>query len=100
MWHHLKIEDPTEAFNISGRMIEVTEAMLTLTDNNDIALFSRFDTPSGDMHYYFTPQARPIAELFHAAPCDKPTRAQVGGLTVGAYALPEWLWPDEEAKQG
>ena len=96
MWHHLYIDHPDEAFTASQKMMEATLAVLQLSRNNDTALFSRLDTRSGGINFYFTPSAASVARTFGAKPCEKPTWAIAGSLLVGDQGIAARVFPGEE----
>ena len=80
MWSHIAISDPIEAV-IKSREYATAVAAFALgrRDRMDAALFSNLDH-SGEMHYYFSPQAEAVAAAFGVPTCNKPLRIEIGKL--------------------
>jgi hypothetical protein len=86
MWYHLYIEEPDTALALSRKFMEAVIALIAVSDNNDVAVFSRNDKTEG-VHYYFTPPAMAVAVAYGASPCERPSKREAGGLLVGDQTL-------------
>lgn len=86
MWHHLYIDDPSNAYSISRQMMDEHFVLFAATQNRDCAIFSRIDD-TGGMNYYFTPTTSHIAKAHGASPCEKPLKLDVGGLLCGDQTI-------------
>lgn len=91
MWYHLYIENPDIALAKSKLIMNAVDALLTSTQNNEVALFSKLDDRYSGVHYYFTPPTQAVAVAFGASLCEKPSKQMVGGLLVGNQAVVSYI---------
>lgn len=91
-WHYLYIEDPKTSFVESGKFIDAMHAFFIVSGQKDDAIYAKQDFQTGGTHYFFTPQAQPVAITFGAKPCSKPSRDGLS-LLVGDQTLVDRLYP-------
>jgi hypothetical protein len=92
MWFHLYIDDPTEAYSASNKIMDQHFALLVATRNESLCVFSRLDTETGGVHIYFAPGTELIAKKHNAKPCERPSRQESGGLLCGNQTVIESLF--------
>ena len=91
MWYYLFSEN-----NITTTTIDIQESLFVLsaaTKNSDLALFSKYDIDTGNVHLYFSPGTESVAKSFGAIPCGKPSTDQVGKIIFGDQTLVNRLFP-------
>ena len=61
-WHHLYVDHPTTAYNVSTTAANAAMAIMMATRNNDVAVFSNQDIEGGT-NFYFSPAAASAASI-------------------------------------
>lgn len=83
-WYSVDLGDGVAAFAPTKQIMDAFTAAYVANGGktNDMAAFSRYDLKTNIVTMYFTPAAYPIAKMFNASPCEKPTIDRLG-LIVG-----------------
>ena len=82
-WYSLEVH--LDSLVEETQKIQNTFQSFYLSNNgktNNMALFSRRDGSSKMSTFYFTPNAKSIADIFNATPCERPPKDGLG-LLVG-----------------
>lgn len=87
-WRSKKLGDGVKAFTPTG---EIQDAFMRLTlaqargghYSYDAAVFSEYNSTTGEITVYFTPTTEPLAKMFQATPCEKPIPKGDFALSVG-----------------
>ncbi|WP_158654362.1 hypothetical protein [Acinetobacter sp. ACNIH2] len=92
-WYYKYIDDLMLAASESNRYSDAVFALdLSMGGNSHSSIFSRMEEYNG-VHFYFSPEAKPIALMFNATPCDQPSKNEIGNLLVGDATLLSRLFP-------
>ena len=83
-WYSKDLGDGVEANAPSTQIQEAFIPIFAAAGNPvDMAVFSRYDLEANVVTVYFTPTAEPLAQMFGAAPCEKPEQDGKLALLVG-----------------
>ena len=98
-WHSKALGDGLAAATPSMKILEAFSPLyIAAGQPDDMAVFSRYDLEANVVTVYFTPSATPLASLFGASPCDKPSSEEIGLLAGNARA---WkFFPERLGKGG
>lgn len=75
MWSYLYVRDLTECAKVCNELRLSLSIMGSYTDPtslSSIQIFSLLDSQTGGVHYYFSPEAQPVAYIVGAEPCGIP----------------------------
>jgi hypothetical protein len=101
-WYSLELGDGRAAFGPTTQIQDAWMAMALAaakagkTDYSS-AVFTRSDPGATQVTMYFTPSASPLAEVFRAVPCEKPSPPGIG-LCAGDARAWEIHFPGESDK--
>jgi hypothetical protein len=83
-WYSKDLGDGVSAFAPSGQIKEAFLPLFaTAGQPTNMAVFSRYDLEKNIVTIYFSPGAAALAEMFGAAPCEKPKKEGRLSLLVG-----------------
>ena len=92
-WYYKYIDGLTLASQESFHYLDAVYKLdLMMGGNSQSSIFSRREEYKG-VHFYFTPEAKPIALMFNAKPCIQPSKKDIGNLLVGDATLLGRLFP-------
>ena len=92
MWYYMYIEDSVRAFASLKEIREELFKLMATSGDRKVAIFSRHDSETGGVHYYFSPPCRVVALTHRAIPCERPSRQQAGSLLFGDQDMVESLF--------
>ena len=92
-WYYKYIDGLTFASQESFQYLDAVHQLdLLMGGNSHSSIFSRREGYEG-VHFYFTPEAKPIALMYKAIPCNQPSKNEIGKLLVGDATLLGRLFP-------
>ena len=99
-WHSKEIVNDVEAYKLDTK---IQKAYLTFVQaghySYDAAVFSRNDSETNIITYYFTPSVGLLAKAFGALPCEQPIPKDGFGLCVGDDSVWEAYFPGYRARR-
>jgi len=83
MWHHLCIDDPNDALQLSNALLQESLPLAAAVGIGGFRIWSRLDKHTGGVHFYFSPEASSLAARHGAQSCEPPSREDLGSLLFG-----------------
>jgi len=89
-WKKINLTNDQVILGESSKIVKVIEPLIIQKEFPiDIAIFSKFNNPSGTETLYLTPQlvqlAGNILDGFKPELCSKPSHIEIGGLLLGQH---------------
>ncbi|MFH1217965.1 MAG: hypothetical protein V1706_15845 [Pseudomonadota bacterium] len=90
-WYSLELGDRVESFSMTTKIQELFwPTHIACGSPKDMGAYSKYDPETDIVTAYFTPSAKPLADMFGANQCEQPSRDSLRFIAGPGSCLSIW----------